>query len=85
MTTTNTRYHFLGKFINTITCPFPDINTADQRYVEAVGWLVIWRPAWPLKPTLFKLFRPRTGLAKILRARRNFFVCGNLSLLAQYF
>jgi hypothetical protein len=47
--------------------------------------LITWRP---LKPIFIKLFPPRTGLAKILRARvkiadnfrRNYFAYGKLEL-----
>lgn len=60
------------------------------RYTGDASRPKIWRP---LKPILLKRFRPRTGLAKRLRARtqiaynfgRNSSTCGNLSSLSPYF
>jgi hypothetical protein len=57
--------------------------------VGVPGRLINWRP---FKPIHFKLFWPRTGLAKFMwmRAqtannfRRNSFACGNLSVPASY-
>ena len=59
-------------------------HRAEPRHVVAPGRLIIWRP---VKPTFFKLFRRRTGLAKRSEGacanyeylRINSFACGNLS------
>jgi hypothetical protein len=52
---------------------------AGSRHVGTPGRLIIWSP---LKPLFFKLFRPKTGLARAKRADKKFFRLWNPYLLA---